>query len=157
MAVTFRQFKSLNATRRATGYRSKSEVAVSERMKELAGKGKVILYEKVSLPFSYQVQRTYTPDFVLPDKAMIIEVKGRFEQDDRTKMLMVRKAYPDLDIRFVFDNPNTKISKRSQTTYATWCRKNGFPFCGRAEFPPAEWVKHKPTNKQLTAFAKLEV
>ena len=72
----------------------------------------------------------YTPDFPLitqgSGKKIYVETKGRFMVEDRQKHILIRKQRPDLDIRFVFDNPNARISKTSKTTYAAWCEKNGF-------------------------------
>ena len=73
----------------------------------------------------------YLPDFVVGN--IIIEAKGRFESEDRSKHLLIRKQYghPDeggLDIRFLFSNPRQKISKKSQTTYAMWCERYGFKY-----------------------------
>ena len=73
----------------------------------------------------------YKPDFQIGD--VYIEVKGRFDSADRAKHLMIRNHYgpPEdggLDIRFLFSNPNTRISKKSKTTYAMWCVKHGFRY-----------------------------
>ena len=79
----------------------------------------------------------YTPDFVLPN-GIIIETKGRFVTADRQKHLLIKAQRPDLDIRFVFSNPNQRISKQSQTTYAMWCEKNGFLYA--KQIIPKEWL-----------------
>jgi hypothetical protein len=66
--------------------------------------------------------RTYTPDFYVTSKSgkeIIIETKGRFVATDRAKHLSIRKQFADTyDIRFLFSNPNVKLSKASKTTYA---------------------------------------
>jgi len=62
----------------------------------------------------------YTPDFVLPN-GIVIETKGVFSSEDRAKHLLIREQFPDIDIRFVFSNPNQRIGKDSKTTYAMWC------------------------------------
>ena len=67
----------------------------------------------------------YTPDFVLPN-GIIIEAKGLFLASDRKKHLLVKEQYPHLDIRFVFQRANNRLSKQSKTTYADWADKNGF-------------------------------
>lgn len=74
----------------------------------------------------------YKPDFVLPN-GIIIETKGRFVTEDRQKHLLIREQLPHLDIRFVFSNPKTRISKQSPTTYAMWCEKHGFKYCAFRE------------------------
>lgn len=73
---------------------------------------------------------------------MVVESKGRFLTADRQKMLAVKAAHPHLDIRFVFSNSKTRISKTSSTTYAMWCQKNGFPFADKDV--PDEWLKESP-------------
>jgi hypothetical protein len=70
---------------------------------------------------------TYLPDFILPN-GVIVEVKGYFGPDDRVKHLLIKEQRPELDIRFIFSNPNTRLSKRSITTYGVWCEKYGFKY-----------------------------
>ena len=99
-------------------------------------------YEENKLVYTVpQRQATYTPDFYVTTrsgKVIIIETKGRFVTADRQKMLLVKEQHPDLDIRFVFSNPNTRISKKSQTTYAAWCEKHGYLYA--AKVAPEEWL-----------------
>lgn len=82
--------------------------------------------------------RTYNPDFILPN-GIIIEAKGQLQTDDRTKHKYVKHWNPDLDIRFVFSNPNSKLSKGSKTRYADWCERYGFQYA--AKLIPEEWLK----------------
>lgn len=100
----------------------------------------------------------YTPDFVLPN-GIIIETKGRFVSQDRAKHLLVREQRPELDIRFVFSNPNNRIGKTSLTTYAHWCegknpRRYKFLYAKAptkaqardgAPWIPLEWIE-EPSN-----------
>jgi hypothetical protein len=89
----------------------------------------------------------YTPDFIITtrpdgtprDRPLIVETKGRFLTDDRQKHLHIRDQHPDLDIRFVFSNPNQRISKTSKTTYAAWCEQHGFQYA--KEHIPQEWLE----------------
>lgn len=81
-------------------------------------------YEPVKL--AYVLERTYCPDFLLPN-GVFIEAKGKLDQETRSKMLAVKKAHPDLDIRFVFMKGENKLSKGSKMTYMQWAEKNGFP------------------------------
>ena len=110
-------------------YRSKLEERVARWMSlnELE-------HEYESMKLLYVISATYNPDFILPN-GVILEVKGWFKPEDRRKMLAVKAANPDLDIRMVFQNPSSPISKGSKTTYAMWCEKNGFPFCSATEIP----------------------
>jgi hypothetical protein len=82
--------------------------------------------------------RTYTPDFVLGN-GVIIETKGRFMPSDRTKHLLIKEQHPELDIRFVFSNSKTRLSKRSKTTYGQWCDKHGFQYADK--IIPLDWTK----------------
>lgn len=88
----------------------------------------------------YRVEKlkAYTPDFCI-DKCKFLEIKGQFLAADRTKHLLIKEQYPDLDIRFVFDNPNRAINKGSKTTYASWADKHGFKWCGKEI--PKEWLQ----------------
>jgi hypothetical protein len=93
---------------------------------------RVISYEKPAK------QAKYTPDFNLPN-GIIIETKGRFLTEDRQKHLLVKQQHPELDIRFVFSNSRTRISKQSKTTYAMWCEKNGFMYADKTI--PLDWIR----------------
>lgn len=98
-------------------------------------------YEKHKIKFTQPTAaRTYTPDFLLPN-GIFIETKGRFESDDRKKHLWVKEQHPELDIRFVFTNPNAKINKGSPTSYADWCTKNGFQYAAKSI--PISWIKEE--------------
>jgi hypothetical protein len=92
-------------------------------------------YETLKLP--YTIEAVYTPDFILPN-GVILECKGWLKPEDRRKMLAVKKAHPELDIRFVFQQPHNTLSKESKTTYAAWAKKNGFPWAAYQSIPD-EW------------------
>ena len=100
-----------------------------------------IKYEKPA------TQHKYTPDFVLPN-GIIIEAKGIFEREDRQKHLLIKMQYPDLDIRFVFQNHKLKLYKGSKTTYADWADKNGFKYSAR-QIPEAWFRESKKPMKGL--------
>ena len=74
----------------------------------------------------------YTADFAfttLSDKLRIIECKGHYlagKGETRAKHQRIKKLYPDMDLRFVFNNKNAKISRASSTTNAEWCKRQGF-------------------------------
>jgi hypothetical protein len=97
-------------------------------------------YEKHVINYIPKPKR-YTPDFLL-DNGIFVETKGRFTASDRAKHILVKEQHPNLDIRFVFTNPNQRISKRSKTTYADWCDKHGFKYAHA--LVPVEWIKEKP-------------
>ena len=95
---------------------------------------------------------TYTPDFVLPN-GIIVETKGRFLTEDRQKTLLVREQHPDLELRFVFSNSNTKIGKGSPTTYAMWCESKGFKYANK--FIPHEWFEEVLEVRCVEALERL--
>lgn len=140
------RYAKLNQTRKETGYRSGLEANIAASLK-----GTVTLYEPIGIPYTISSHHTYYPDFVLPKQAIIIEGKGEFSAADRKKMLLVKTQHPNLDIRFVFSNPNAKIGKKSKTTYADWCKKNGFPYAKGTV--PEEWLKHRPNDQQKNALS----
>lgn len=96
-------------------------------------------YEEAYLPYVIPASNhKYNPDFVLHN-GIIIEAKGLFDVDDRKKHKLIRKQYPELDIRFVFSSSRTKISPTSKTTVAEWCEKNGYKFAEK--LIPREWLR----------------
>lgn len=115
-------------TPKSRGYRSGLEEKIA---KQLEAKGVKVEYETTKIKYVVpESLHTYTPDFVLPNN-IIVETKGRFVAADRKKHLFVKKDHPELDIRFVFSNSKTKISKGSKTSYADWCEKNGFQYADK--------------------------
>lgn len=121
------------------GFRSGLEEKIAA---DLTSKGVGFTYEELTIPYVTPAKpHKYTPDFVLPN-GIIVETKGRFETADRQKHLLVKAQNPALDVRFVFSSSRTRISKRSTTTYAAWCEKNGFKFADK-DIPDA-WLREKP-------------
>lgn len=98
---------------------------------------KKIKYQYEPTKFNYVLERTYCPDFLLPN-GVYIEAKGKLDQETRSKMLAVKKAHPNLDVRFVFMRGENKLSKGSKQTYMEWGRKNGF-ICADGSIPD-EWL-----------------
>lgn len=98
-----------------------------------------VIFESQPKPaFVYTLSKRYTADFRIGD--LYIETKGWFRPEDRTKMKAVKKAYPDLDIRIVFQNANSRLNSklpRSQTN-AQWAERNGFPWAHKEI--PSEWI-----------------
>lgn len=118
-------------------YRSKFEKTIAKLS------DKRIKHEPFQI--KYVLEKMYTPDFELPN-GILIEAKGNFRSaSERTKMLHIKKQNPKYDIRFLFQNPNLKISKSSKTTYAKWAEKNGFKWASGAHIPQ-EWVEEKITK-----------
>jgi hypothetical protein len=102
--------------------------------------GVTYTYEQDVIKFEQPAkQRRYTPDFVLPN-GIILEVKGYLTSADRMKHKWIKEQHPEMDIRFVFMNPNTRISSRSKTRYKDWADKLGYPWCC-GPIIPHEWTQ----------------
>lgn len=89
--------------------------------------------------YDYEQVRKYTPDFFLPN-GIIIEAKGKFTPEDRRKHLDIKRQYPELDIRFVFQR-NNFIRKGSKIKYSDWAIKHDYQYSiGQV---PEKWIKEK--------------
>lgn len=109
--------------------------------KELSERGIPYKYEELTIVYTQpEKQRKYTPDIIL-ENDIIVEIKGRWVTADRQKIALVKQQFPDLDLRMVFSNSKTKISKSSKTTYADYCDKLGIPYADR--MIPDSWINEK--------------
>lgn len=83
--------------------------------------------------------RTYLPDFRVRvgDRIIFVETKGRLTGADRAKMVAVKAAHPELDIRLVFGS-NNKLRKGSDKRYSDWADKHSFLWSVGARWT-AEW------------------
>lgn len=128
------------------GFRSGLEEKIAE---QIAGEKLPVVYEQHSLTYLKPARPSkYTPDFILPN-GIVVETKGRFVTADRQKHKLVQEQHPNLDLRFVFSNPNNRISKLSKTTYAMWCDRYGFQFAKL--WIPADWLREAPTKTRIEA------
>lgn len=115
-------------------YRSQFEAMVAL---DLQDHGVAFEYETKTI--TYELPRVYTPDFVLPN-GVIVEVKGYFPPEQRRKMIEVKRANPDLDIRLLFQRAQGKIGQGPRAlTVAGWAEANGFPWA-EGTVPP-EWYR----------------
>ena len=117
--MSWRSKSKLRANAIKHGYRSGFEHKVSDQLKE-----NKIKFEYETTVISYikpETHHTYTIDFTLPN-GILVETKGRWVLEDRKKHILIKKQHPELDIRFVFMNPNGKIRKGSKTTYANYLK-----------------------------------
>lgn|SRR5687768_8807739 len=125
------------------GFRSGLEEKVAEQLEKA---GIPVEYESIKIPYvTPATPHKYSPDFPLPN-GIIIETKGRFLPADRKKHQLIKQQHPHLDIRFVFTNSKSKISKTSSTTYASWCIKQGFLYADK--LIPGEWL-NEPIRKSI--------
>jgi hypothetical protein len=131
------------------GYRSGLEDKVADQLRSLS---LPVIYEGATVKYTPpSKERRYKPDFILPN-GIIIETKGRFVTADRQKHKYIAAEYPDLDIRFVFSNPNQRISKTSKTCYAKWCEDYGFLYAAR--LIPKDWIAEPSDPRAIQAIEK---
>jgi len=119
--------------KKTSKFRSKLEENIANLLDGLG-----VSYEYESEKLGYTIEHTYTPDFVLPNY-IYIEAKGYWAPADRRKILNVKKANPEIDLRMVFQSPYNTISKKSKTTYAKWCEKHDIPWTSYHNIP-IEWL-----------------
>lgn len=135
-----RRYKNQKQASLVLGYRSGLEEKISVQLTEL---NVDFSYESEKIHYVQPAKkRSYKPDFIKSKSdgsKLYIETKGRLTAADRKKHEWVKDQNPNLDIRFVFTNSNTKIAKNSKTTYADWCIKNGFIFADKEV--PKEWLE----------------
>jgi hypothetical protein len=112
----------------ARTYRSGLEKSIAKQLKK---KKVPYLYEPQEGRIPWILPATthyYTPDFWLESKSgkiITIETKGIWEYEDRLKHLIIKRLYPELDIRFVFSRSSSRTSKGSRQTYADICNGKG--------------------------------
>jgi hypothetical protein len=123
------------------GYKSGLELTVADQIKSTEYDLK---YETEILKYIVPERAAkYTPDFVFTKRngeLMFVETKGRWTSADRLKMKHVLTSNPGVDIRMVFQNPNQKITKGSNTTYETYANKLGIQHVAKKDIP-AIWLE----------------
>lgn len=124
-------------------YRSGLEQRIAQQLKEA---GIEFTYEDKRLKYTVPARTaTYTPDFHIGD--MVIEAKGYFrEASDRQKLVLVKQAHPDMDLRLVFQKASNPIYKGSSTTYAKWAEDHGFKWADGGRIPD-EWLEEVKNGK----------
>lgn len=108
--------------------RNKFEESVYKQLK----RSKVSFgYETIRL--GYVISSLYVPDFVLnlEDRIVCIETKGYLRPEDKRKLVAVKKAHPDLDLRILFQAYNKKNIRWADRNKILWA----------IERIPKEWLK----------------
>ena len=105
-------------------FRSKLEARIAELFETLG-----VIYEYESTKVPYVIQHNYTPDFCLAN-GIYLEAKGYWDPESRRKMLAVKKANPELDIRMVFQSPYNTISNSANATKSHGQHSRKFPWSG---------------------------
>lgn len=109
--------------------------------------GHNIKYDYESQKWAYQFEPAhYTPDFVIPTKKFVLEVKGKMTKDVRKKLLAIKKCNPDKPFYVVFEKARNKIASGSKTTYSAWAEKQGIEWSETV--PREEWFKHGVEQKR---------
>lgn len=117
-------------------FRSKFEKRVWENV-PTAVKRRVD-YEPQSPRIDYNTPSRYIPDFALGN-GVLVECKGYFDGRARGKMLRVKKQNKNLDIRFLFQRANNRITKSPNSLmYWEWAERHGFPWA-EGDVIPEEW------------------
>lgn len=94
-------------------------------------------FEYESMSVAYIIEHKYKPDFVLSN-GVIVEAKGYFRYKEQKMHREIKKQHPELDIRFVFSNVDSRV-QGSRLTCAKWCEKYNFLYS--EEIVPYEWTK----------------
>ena len=133
------QQRAASTTKRSSNYRSKFEASVAKNLDDNKIK---FSYETINI--DYIISSSYCPDIIF-DNGIICEIKGLFRKEERRKHLAIQAQHPTLDVRFVFQNSKTKLSKaKGSLTYAKWCERHGFLYADK--IIPPEWYDNPGKN-----------
>ena len=120
--------------------RSKLEIDVANTLTETKIPWQ---YEVTKIPYTIpESLHHYTVDFTVG--TLLLEGKGiLIDAKERQKYILIKQQHPELDIRFIFDNP-LKLCNGTKQTHAFWAEKNGFPYCSRKDKVTIQsWVMEK--------------
>lgn len=86
-------------------------------------------YEVTKIPYTVpESYHVYTVDWTVLN-GKLIETKGYLsDHAERRKYVLLKEQHADLDLRFVFDNPN-KLCGGTKMSHAKWADKYGFKWC----------------------------
>ena len=121
--------------------RSKLELKFEEILKDYTIEYE---YEVTRIPYVVpQSNHVYTVDWTLIN-GLLIETKGYLsDHKERYKYVLLKEQHPDLDLRFVFDNPN-KLCGGTKMTHAKWAEKYGFKYCSIKDTEQIRtWIKEQ--------------
>ena len=124
--------------------RSKLELKFEEILKEYDVE---YGYEVTKIPYTIpESKHTYTVDWSIVN-GILLETKGYLsDYTERRKYLLLKEQHPNLDLRFVFDNPN-KLCGGTQMTHGAWAEKNNFKYCSiKDKEQIRSWVKESNDN-----------
>ena len=136
MAIQGRFFRPTPKKLRGTGYDSYLEKRLHE-----GALSEARLHED---KYTYTVEHTYNPDFVVEKEGMtyVIEAKGYFQdRAEASKYKWIKKALPkNAELIFVFEKSDAKLHfatvRRDGTkqTHGEWSKRNGFRYWDEKDF-----------------------
>ena len=123
--------------------RSKLELKFEEIIKEF---DVAYDYEVTKIPYTIpESNHNYTVDWTFIN-GLLVETKGYLsDHKERYKYVLLKQQHPDLDLRFVFDNPN-KLCGGTKMTHSKWAEKYGFKYCSIKDVDQIkQWIKDGKT------------
>ncbi|MBK8117428.1 MAG: endonuclease I [Candidatus Accumulibacter sp.] len=121
-----------------TKRRSKLEENFEYLLNDLEVKYK---YEDTKLTYIVpESKHTYLIDWSLPNN-IYVETKGYLsDHKERSKYILIKEQYPNLDLRFVFMDCN-KLCGGAKYSHGTWATKQGFKYCSIKDYEIIkEWL-----------------
>ncbi len=114
-----------------TKRRSKLEENFEYLLNDLEVKYK---YEDTKLTYIVpESKHTYLIDWSLPNN-IYVETKGYLsDHKERSKYILIKEQYPELDLRFVFMDCN-KLCGGAKYSHGTWATKQGFKYCSIKDY-----------------------
>jgi len=91
-------------------------------------------YEDTKLTYIVpESKHTYLIDWSLPNN-IYVETKGYLsDHKERSKYILIKEQYPELDLRFVFMDCN-KLCGGAKYSHGTWATKQGFKYCSIKDY-----------------------
>jgi len=114
-------------------------------------------YEDTKLTYTVpESKHTYLIDWSLPNN-IYVETKGYLsDHKERSKYLLIKEQYPNLDLRFVFMDCN-KLCGGAKYTHGTWATKNGFKYCSIKDYDTIkEWVNETSCDEMFVSLKYLK-
>jgi hypothetical protein len=106
-------------------------------------------YEVTKIPYTIpESKHIYTEDWTFLN-GLLLETNGYLsDHKERYNYVLLKEQHPDLDLRFVFDNPN-KLCGGTKMTHSAWAQKYGFKWCGIKDIDTIKtWIKTPIKTKQ---------
>lgn len=104
-------------------------------------------YEDTKLTYIVpESKHTYLIDWSLPNN-IYVETKGYLsDHKERSKYILIKEQYPELDLRFVFMDCN-KLCGGAKYSHGTWATKQGFKYCSIKDYEIIkEWLNEASHN-----------